>query len=129
MHKREETFGRVPSPPHFRGPRKSTEWYCESINLNNSDPYLISPGSCPLPTKVYGCSPKCTQNYDCKGGKLCCRNGCNAMSCAEPVSNGQGTSGDKYSAGSGVYCNNQKCSPQEVCKQDPATKRMKCVRA
>ncbi|KAI8432671.1 hypothetical protein MSG28_013640 [Choristoneura fumiferana] len=85
--------------------------------------------SCPLPTKVYGCSPKCTQNYDCKGGKLCCRNGCNAMSCAEPVSNGQGTSGDKYSAGSGVYCNNQKCSPQEVCKQDPATKRMKCVRA
>ncbi|OWR40687.1 salivary cysteine-rich peptide precursor [Danaus plexippus plexippus] len=31
--------------------------------------------------------------------------------------------------GAGVYCNNQKCNSFEVCKLDPATKKMKCMRA
>ncbi|KAL0811857.1 hypothetical protein ABMA28_009283 [Loxostege sticticalis] len=89
-------------------------------------------GSCPLPSKVYSCSPKCTQDYECTGGKVCCNNGCNAKSCTEPAPyGGAGGSGgsNKYGSGNGVYCDNVKCNSFEVCKQDPSTKRMKCSRA
>uniref|UniRef100_A0A1E1W0N8 WAP domain-containing protein n=1 Tax=Pectinophora gossypiella TaxID=13191 RepID=A0A1E1W0N8_PECGO len=89
-------------------------------------------GSCPQPSKVYSCSPKCQQNYECTHGKVCCPNSCNARSCTEPAAYG-GASGsqDKYSqsGGAGVYCGNVKCSSFEVCKTDPATKRQKCGRA
>ncbi|XP_026497692.2 waprin-Thr1 [Vanessa tameamea] len=89
-------------------------------------------GSCPLPSKIYGCSPKCQQTYDCGNGKVCCPNSCNAKSCVDLAAVGGANNGkDKYSqsGGAGVYCNNQKCSPFEVCKLDPSTKRMKCMRA
>ncbi|XP_045505482.1 waprin-Phi2 isoform X1 [Colias croceus] len=87
-------------------------------------------GSCPLPSKVYSCSPKCQQTYDCSHGKTCCPNSCNAKSCVDLATVGGGNN-DKYSqsGGSGIYCNNQKCSPSEKCKIDPTTKRMKCMRA
>ncbi|GBP54395.1 hypothetical protein EVAR_29471_1 [Eumeta japonica] len=94
--------------------------------------YSISAaGECPQATKVYGCSPKCVNNYDCSHGKLCCENSCHTKSCVEKAAYG-GASNDRgkgQSGGAGVYCNNVKCSPFEVCKQDPATKRMKCSRA
>ncbi|CAB3229614.1 unnamed protein product [Arctia plantaginis] len=92
--------------------------------------YTEAAGSCPLPSKVYGCSPKCLQDYDCKNGKVCCSNSCNAKSCSEPAAYGGGTgsSGSKYQTGTGVYCDNVKCNAYEVCKQDPSTKRMKCSR-
>ncbi|XP_050671674.1 WAP, Kazal, immunoglobulin, Kunitz and NTR domain-containing protein [Leptidea sinapis] len=87
-------------------------------------------GSCPLPSKIYSCSPKCQQNYDCSHGKVCCPNSCNTKSCVDTATFGN-QNNDKYaqSGGAGVYCNNQKCNLFEVCKQDPATKRMKCMRA
>lgn len=95
--------------------------------------YTEAAGSCPLPSKVYGCSPKCVQDYDCKNGKVCCSNACNAKSCSEPIANGggsgTGSTGSKYQSGSGVYCDNVKCSAYEVCKLDPNTKRNKCSRA
>ncbi|XP_063629190.1 uncharacterized protein LOC134800636 [Cydia splendana] len=182
--------------------------------------YSEASGSCPVPSKVHSCSPKCKENYECSNGKLCCRNGCNEKSCAEPVGGSQGAGGNKYGGmcnyeccngklccrngcnekscaepvggsqgaggnkygavgevastmpfsftvperasskaplgreavgdgplrprlatllaggnkygagtNSGIYCNNQKCSPQEVCKMDPNTKRMRCVRS
>ncbi|KAJ0171429.1 hypothetical protein K1T71_012979 [Dendrolimus kikuchii] len=93
--------------------------------------YAESAGSCPLPSKVYGCSPKCVQNYDCKNGKICCSNSCNAKSCSEPApyGNSGATGSNKYSGtGTGTYCDNVKCNAYEVCKMDPATKRMKCSR-
>ncbi|XP_041975768.1 uncharacterized protein LOC121730692 [Aricia agestis] len=86
---------------------------------------------CPLPSKVYGCTPKCLQNYECSNGKVCCANACNAKSCVD-VNGLSGAGGqDKYSqsGGAGTYCNNVKCNSFEVCKLDPATKRMKCMRA
>nr|BAM19080.1 WAP four-disulfide core domain protein 2 precursor [Papilio polytes] len=88
-------------------------------------------GSCPLASKIYSCSPKCQQNYDCSHGKICCPNGCNAKSCIDANAFGSSGNNDKrtQSGGPGVYCNNVKCSAFEVCKMDPATKRMKCVRA
>ncbi|XP_059055973.1 waprin-like protein [Achroia grisella] len=87
-------------------------------------------GNCPLPSKVYGCSPKCVQDYECTNGKVCCPNACNSKSCAESAANGSGTgSSSKYSGGTGVYCDNVKCSSQEICKRDPVTKRNKCSRA
>ncbi|XP_047506259.1 WAP, Kazal, immunoglobulin, Kunitz and NTR domain-containing protein [Pieris napi] len=87
-------------------------------------------GNCPMPSKIYGCSPKCHDNYDCSHGKACCPNSCNAKSCVDLAAHGGGNN-DKYSqsGGAGVYCANQKCSPFEKCKLDPATKRMKCMRA
>ncbi|XP_072948167.1 waprin-Thr1 [Epargyreus clarus] len=88
--------------------------------------------SCPLPSKIYGCSPKCLQTYDCSNGKVCCPNSCNAKSCVDLATFGSASTGNnKYSqsGGTGVYCNNEKCRPSEVCKMDPATKRMKCMRA
>ncbi|XP_075985629.1 waprin-Thr1-like [Anticarsia gemmatalis] len=91
--------------------------------------YTEAAGSCPLPSKVYGCSPKCIQDYDCKHGKVCCSNSCGAKSCSEPAANGSGTgSSSKHQTGTGVYCDNVKCGNGEVCKQDPRTKRMKCSR-
>ncbi|XP_061380654.1 waprin-Thr1 isoform X2 [Danaus plexippus] len=89
-------------------------------------------GSCPLPSKIYSCSPKCVQNYDCSHGKVCCPNSCNTKSCVDLATFGGANNGkDKYSqsGGAGVYCNNQKCNSFEVCKLDPATKKMKCMRA
>ncbi|CAG9571008.1 unnamed protein product [Danaus chrysippus] len=89
-------------------------------------------GSCPLPSKIYSCSPKCVQNYDCSHGKVCCPNSCNTKSCVDLAAVGGANNGkDKYSqsGGAGVYCNNQKCNSFEVCKLDPATKKMKCMRA
>ncbi|KAM3961354.1 waprin-Thr1-like [Aphomia sociella] len=87
-------------------------------------------GNCPLPSKVYGCSPKCVQDYECTHGKVCCANACNAKSCTQPAANGSGgSSSNKYSGGAGVYCDNVKCSAYEVCKPDPVTKRNKCGRA
>ncbi|PZC72170.1 hypothetical protein B5X24_HaOG211795 [Helicoverpa armigera] len=60
--------------------------------------YSEAAGDCPLPSKVYGCSPKCVQDYECGNGKVCCSNACNAKSCTVPAGNGQGTgsSGSKY---------------------------------
>ncbi|CAG5055292.1 unnamed protein product [Parnassius apollo] len=88
-------------------------------------------GSCPLPSKIYGCSPKCIQNYDCSHGKICCPNSCQAKSCIDAAAYGNTGGNDRYSqsGGPGVYCNNMKCNSFEVCKLDPATKRMKCMRA
>ncbi|XP_026320720.1 WAP, Kazal, immunoglobulin, Kunitz and NTR domain-containing protein [Hyposmocoma kahamanoa] len=88
-------------------------------------------GACPLPSKVYSCSPKCQENYECTHGKVCCPNSCNAKSCTESAAYGGASGGDKYSqsGGAGVYCGNVKCSAFEVCKTDPATKRPKCGRA
>ncbi|XP_045455927.1 uncharacterized protein LOC123665711 isoform X1 [Melitaea cinxia] len=88
-------------------------------------------GSCPLPSKITGCSPKCYQNYECSNGKVCCPNSCNTKSCVDLAVFGGGNSGkDKYSqSGPGSYCNNQKCNSFEVCKLDPITKRMRCMRA
>ncbi|KPJ00808.1 hypothetical protein RR46_07647 [Papilio xuthus] len=92
---------------------------------------VSSAGSCPLASKIYSCSPKCQQNYDCSHGKICCPNSCNAKSCIDAAAFGSSGNNDKrtQSGGPGVYCNNVKCSAFEVCKMDPATKRMKCVRA
>ncbi|XP_068625109.1 waprin-like protein [Battus philenor] len=87
-------------------------------------------GTCPQPSKIYSCSPKCQQNYDCSHGKICCPNGCNTKSCIEANAFGNTSGNDKHqSGGPGVYCNNVKCSAFEICKTDPATKRMKCMRA
>nr|XP_034826004.1 waprin-Phi2-like isoform X2 [Maniola hyperantus] len=94
--------------------------------------YTEAAGSCPLPSKVYGCSPKCQQAYDCSHGKQCCPNSCNAKSCVDVAAYGGGNNAngkDRQQCGAGVYCGNQKCSPFEACKLDPATKRMKCSRA
>ncbi|KAH9629074.1 hypothetical protein HF086_008523 [Spodoptera exigua] len=87
-------------------------------------------GNCPLPSKVYGCSPKCVQDYECSHGKVCCSNSCNAKSCTEPAANGAGSSSSsKYqTGGAGQYCDNVKCNSFEVCKMDPSTKRLKCSR-
>ncbi|XP_047035231.1 uncharacterized protein LOC124641237 isoform X2 [Helicoverpa zea] len=92
--------------------------------------YSEAAGDCPLPSKVYGCSPKCVQDYECGNGKVCCSNACNAKSCTVPAGNGQGTgsSGSKYQSGTGTYCDNVKCNSFEVCKMDPKTKRNKCSR-
>ncbi|OWR55523.1 salivary cysteine-rich peptide precursor [Danaus plexippus plexippus] len=55
-------------------------------------------GSCPLPSKIYSCSPKCVQNYDCSHGKVCCPNSCNTKSCVDLASFGGANNGkDKYS--------------------------------
>ncbi|CAH0760271.1 unnamed protein product [Diatraea saccharalis] len=95
--------------------------------------YTEAAGTCPLASKVYGCSPKCIQDYECTHGKVCCANSCNAKSCVEPApyggAGGTGSS-NKYSSGSGgsVYCDNAKCQSGEVCKMDPKTKRNKCSR-
>ncbi|XP_013191752.1 waprin-like protein [Amyelois transitella] len=99
--------------------------------------YIISgteavTGNCPQASKVYGCSPKCLQDYECTHGKVCCPNGCNTKSCTQPAASGTGTGGSsKYgsSSGAGVYCDNVKCNAFEVCKLDPTTKRNKCSRA
>ncbi|XP_045762609.1 WAP, Kazal, immunoglobulin, Kunitz and NTR domain-containing protein-like isoform X2 [Maniola jurtina] len=93
--------------------------------------YTEAAGSCPLPSKVYGCSPKCHQAYDCSHGKQCCPNSCNAKSCVDVAAYGGGNNGKdrQQSGGAGVYCGNQKCSPFEVCKPDPNTRKMKCTRA
>ncbi|KAL4708662.1 hypothetical protein ACJJTC_008188 [Scirpophaga incertulas] len=92
--------------------------------------YSEAAGNCPLPSKVYGCSPKCLQDYECSHGKVCCANSCNARSCVEPVSHGGTGSSNKnsYSSGGSVYCDNAKCQSGEVCKMDPSTKRNKCSR-
>ncbi|CAH0717765.1 unnamed protein product, partial [Brenthis ino] len=88
-------------------------------------------GSCPIPSKIYGCSPKCVQNYECSNGKMCCPNSCNAKSCVDLAAFGGSNNGkDKNSqSGAGIYCNNHKCSPFEVCKLDPITKKNKCMRS
>ncbi|XP_053618206.1 waprin-like protein [Plodia interpunctella] len=88
-------------------------------------------GNCPLPSKVYSCSPKCQQDYECTHGKVCCPNGCNTKSCSQPAAGGTGSGGSsKYSSsGAGIYCDNVKCNAYEVCKLDPTTKRNKCSRA
>ncbi|CAH1640719.1 unnamed protein product [Spodoptera littoralis] len=92
--------------------------------------YTEAAGNCPLPSKVYGCSPKCVQDYECSHGKVCCSNACNAKSCTEPAANGAGShSSSKYqTGGAGQYCDNVKCNSFEVCKMDPSTKRLKCSR-
>ncbi|NP_001040277.1 salivary cysteine-rich peptide precursor [Bombyx mori] len=93
--------------------------------------YAEAAGTCPLPSKVYGCSPKCKEDYECTHGKVCCSNSCNAKSCSEPAAYGGGTgSSSKHATGgTGVYCENVKCNSYEICKRDPITKRMKCSRA
>ncbi|KAJ8710692.1 hypothetical protein PYW08_009207 [Mythimna loreyi] len=91
--------------------------------------YSEASGNCPLPSKVYGCSPKCVQDYECGNGKVCCNNACNAKSCTVPASNGSGSSSSsKSQSGAGIYCDNVKCNSFEVCKLDSKTKRNKCSR-
>ena len=93
--------------------------------------YTNAAGNCPLPSKVYGCSPKCVQDYECSHGKVCCSNACNAKSCSEPAAyGGAGGHGGSHQSqsGTGIYCDNVKCSPGQVCKMDPSTKRNKCSR-
>ncbi|XP_059055974.1 waprin-like protein [Achroia grisella] len=78
---------------------------------------------CPPPSKVYGCTPKCHEDYDCKHGKICCPNSCNTKSCADPSPYSMNTG--KY-GGAGVYCDGVKCKPHEICKPDRYSKRLKC---
>ncbi|XP_026750586.2 antileukoproteinase-like [Galleria mellonella] len=81
-------------------------------------------GRCPPPSKVYGCTPRCHEDYECKYGKICCPNSCNTKSCSEPAPYSSST-GSKY-GGPGVYCDGVKCKPNEVCKPNRITKRLRC---
>ncbi|XP_061723908.1 waprin-like protein [Cydia pomonella] len=89
--------------------------------------YTDADRQCPPPSKVYSRTPKCKDNYDCKGGKLCCLNQSNEKSCFEPVSHG---GVGKYGSGNneGVRCEGLICQKGEVCELDPKTKRKRCVR-
>ncbi|XP_045762611.1 uncharacterized protein LOC123865559 [Maniola jurtina] len=89
--------------------------------------YTEAVGNCPLASKVHGCTPKCQQTFNCSHGKQCCPNACHTKSCVDVAAY---TGEHKHqTGGAGVYCANEKCSPFEVCKLDPATERLACTRA
>ncbi|RVE54718.1 hypothetical protein evm_000485 [Chilo suppressalis] len=118
------------TPPHLMLSEGSLTILLSVITVFVVISYTEAAGSCPLASKVYGCSPKCVQDYECTHGKVCCSNSCNAKSCVEPAAYGGTGSSSKNSGGNSgsVYCDNAKCQSGEVCKMDQKTKRNKCSR-
>ncbi|XP_063912862.1 waprin-like protein isoform X2 [Zophobas morio] len=91
----------------------------------------LSTSNCPTPTRIASCSPKCKDNSNCQGAKVCCTNICGTKSCTDIYQYQNGDKNDKYGSSkgaTGTYCGNVKCSAGEKCELDRTTKRQKCVR-